>query len=293
MRKLVVLLSILFVFPALAADYYVDCVNGDDSNSGTSPAQAWETLSKVESITLQAGDTVNLKRGCVFHEDFVPVTSNNGTAENPIIVTAYGQGDPPVIDGGTPVSPSAFVYAATNRYYTGWTQKFPSYFTVGFEIDGLFYWGDEEASVSDLDQPFEWYYDSTTSRLYVYVPSPLSAEEMYDKVWVYDNNIGVRLDLDDYVYLRNLEIRNWRMNIYVQNGGHQRIQYCDINSWRDYDDDAGAKGVGGIGIYIYWATDVLIENCTIWGQHYGIYLGNSTHSVTELELLVLSTTSTA
>ena len=43
---------VLFLFnPAWAANtsYYVDATNGSDSNTGLSHAQAWKTLSKVNS----------------------------------------------------------------------------------------------------------------------------------------------------------------------------------------------------------------------------------------------------
>lgn len=47
---------------ASAADWYVDAVNGDDANSGTSPLDAWRTIS--HAIASSSGtDTVHVARG--------------------------------------------------------------------------------------------------------------------------------------------------------------------------------------------------------------------------------------
>ena len=44
--------------------YYVDANNGNDANSGTSPEQAWKSLTKVTATTFQPGDEILLKSGC-------------------------------------------------------------------------------------------------------------------------------------------------------------------------------------------------------------------------------------
>jgi len=39
-------------------DYYVDSVNGQDSNSGLSPSLAWQTLTPMDDHTFEPGDTI-------------------------------------------------------------------------------------------------------------------------------------------------------------------------------------------------------------------------------------------
>lgn len=78
--------------------YYVDSIDGNDENSGTSENDAFKTLSKVNGIELAAGDTLYLKSGSEFNEQLKP--QGKGTKENPIIITSYGDGNLPVINGG-------------------------------------------------------------------------------------------------------------------------------------------------------------------------------------------------
>lgn len=44
--------------------YYVDSVNGNDDNDGTSEAKAWKSLEKVNATTFKPGDELRFKRGC-------------------------------------------------------------------------------------------------------------------------------------------------------------------------------------------------------------------------------------
>lgn len=102
MKKITaVLLSMVLFFTfipvafASGTTYYVDSVNGSDSNSGTSPENAWQSLDRAASVTYSAGDRILLKRGAVF--DSIFSTRGSGTAEVPITVSCYGEGDLPVI----------------------------------------------------------------------------------------------------------------------------------------------------------------------------------------------------
>ena len=69
--------------------YYVDADNGDDTNSGTSQSAAWQSLEKVNSITLQPGDAVLLKKGCIWTNTFL-YPKGEGTASAPITISSYG-----------------------------------------------------------------------------------------------------------------------------------------------------------------------------------------------------------
>lgn len=80
-----------FSITSLAAEgktYYVDSINGDDSNSGKSQVQAWRTLAKASAQVYEAGDTLRFKAGGIYTGTFT--AQGNGTAENPITVSSYG-----------------------------------------------------------------------------------------------------------------------------------------------------------------------------------------------------------
>ncbi len=77
--------------------YYVSSENGDDANDGTSENKAFKSLDKINEITLQPGDKVLLEKGSVFDDQYIHV-KGSGSAEAPIEISTYGEGDRPQIN---------------------------------------------------------------------------------------------------------------------------------------------------------------------------------------------------
>lgn len=77
--------------------YYVDSEGGNDGNDGMSASAAFKTLDKVNSITLKAGDSILLKRGSIFDGQHL-APKGRGTEEKHILISAYGEGNMPVIN---------------------------------------------------------------------------------------------------------------------------------------------------------------------------------------------------
>ena len=75
--------------------YYIDSVSGDDLSLGTSEAEAWKTTANIASLKLQAGDKILFKRAGIY-ECTLSLTCS-GTAENPIVISAYGEGERPLL----------------------------------------------------------------------------------------------------------------------------------------------------------------------------------------------------
>ncbi len=84
------------VNPAASFTYYVDAVNGLDSNPGTG-ALPWKTVSKVNAATLAAGQSVGFSRGRIWRETLI--IGQSGSAGNPVQFGAYGTGAAPIFDG--------------------------------------------------------------------------------------------------------------------------------------------------------------------------------------------------
>jgi hypothetical protein len=85
--------------PAAPSTYYLDATNGLDTNSGTASNEAWQTLARASTDNPQAyipGDEILLKRGETFSGKLY--LSEIGSANNPIVVGAYGAGADPVVD---------------------------------------------------------------------------------------------------------------------------------------------------------------------------------------------------
>ena len=82
---------------AAATAYYVSA-DGRDTNSGTSPQSAWQTLERVNAAALRAGDSVSLRRGDVFSGGLL--VSQSGTSRLRITLNSYGSGPLPVVTAG-------------------------------------------------------------------------------------------------------------------------------------------------------------------------------------------------
>ena len=85
--------------------YFVSSSEGRDKDDGRSPSSAWASLERVEKERLRAGDTVHFKSGDVFSGQLV--VDESGEEGSPIRFTSYGDGDLPVMDGGSAKGGSA------------------------------------------------------------------------------------------------------------------------------------------------------------------------------------------
>ena len=96
MRVLLVAITIILLGGSVfGADYYVDAINGNDNNSGTSLSQPWRSILKICYATFAPGDNIYFKRGCIWRNQLsIP---NMGAQGTPITFSAYGSGDKPVI----------------------------------------------------------------------------------------------------------------------------------------------------------------------------------------------------
>ena len=75
--------------------YYVDTA-GDNHNSGTSATQPWADFTNVNARTFQPGDSILLKRGCVWHQQRFTL-NGAGSPGRFITIAAYGTGNRPKI----------------------------------------------------------------------------------------------------------------------------------------------------------------------------------------------------
>ena len=98
-----------------SVSYYVDATGGEDVSDGLSPAQAWQTIARVNAATLNPGEQVLFKRGETFPGTLAPVSS--GIAGRPIIYGAYGTGNNPIIDGSAELSALSIPLSATPASY--------------------------------------------------------------------------------------------------------------------------------------------------------------------------------
>lgn len=94
------LLIVVFLFQhnnVIAKDYYVDAKLGNDSNSGTSPDNAWASLEKVNQEIFQPMDKILFKSGTVYYGQLE--LKGSGAKGKPIVIDRYELGKKPEIHG--------------------------------------------------------------------------------------------------------------------------------------------------------------------------------------------------
>lgn len=82
--------------PGAQTAYFVSSSSGNDENQGTKESP-WKSLEKISAAFLFPGDSVLFKRGDTLNGHFV--VNGSGSAEEPILISSYGEGDLPVITG--------------------------------------------------------------------------------------------------------------------------------------------------------------------------------------------------
>ncbi|MCD7937574.1 MAG: hypothetical protein LUG98_11985 [Tannerellaceae bacterium] len=79
-----------------AENYYVHASTGNDSNPGTSTEVTWQSLQNINNHTFQPGDTLFMARGSRWSGTIKP--KGSGAPGLPVVITAYGEGNKPLID---------------------------------------------------------------------------------------------------------------------------------------------------------------------------------------------------
>lgn len=80
---------------AAGTTYYVDCSGGNDGSSGTSTSSAWRSVGRANQASLSPGSKLLFKRGCTWSGTAL-LARWNGTASDPITISAYGSGNRPL-----------------------------------------------------------------------------------------------------------------------------------------------------------------------------------------------------
>lgn len=94
--------------------YYIDQVAGNDANAGTIIGAPWKNLSKIYNLTLTPGSKILLKAGSVWGGQQVKF-KGSGSSTLPIIVTKYGTGSNPIINGNG-LTGQGVVYLYNQQY---------------------------------------------------------------------------------------------------------------------------------------------------------------------------------
>ena len=97
-------------------NYYIDSISGNDANNGLSAATAWQSLTNVNKTAYKPGDSILFKCGCTW-SGVILHPSGSGTSGNPIVISKYGDGSLPQINGNTSKVHNTYAITLNNQEY--------------------------------------------------------------------------------------------------------------------------------------------------------------------------------
>lgn len=262
MRIIITILLILIAAGTFAANYYIDAINGNDQNDGTSPQYAWQSIDKVNKAKLLARDSVLFRRGQTFRGMLLPVS---GSASGSITYSAYGKGAKPGLLGSVALNSST---DWVNEGGNIWSSSKHARLTM--DVGNIIF--NDEAScgikvknVSELNEQGEFWYDKDQEAVKIYsVSNPASYYSAMELALT--RNI-INQSNCSYVTYENLDLRYGAAHaIGGSNTHHIWIKDLDI-SWigggylPGYGDGKVRYGNG----VEFWsaAHDNIVERCTI------------------------------
>lgn len=284
---LCLLFSILFPSLGMAATYYVDATDGDDTKDGLSEANAWKTIAKVNSSSFNAGDSILFQKGEIWRLENLTVDFS-GTEGNEVTVGAYGSGADPIITG--------------TELVTGWTVDSGSRYkasrataTYAILLDGEHPAGGQylpEANAAAVTEDNEWYWDDGDDLLYLYssggdpndVWQSPGVEAMVNDygIWLYQCSWIIVEDFDVYGCERSALLYDGCSNVIVQDcelhhGGQYNTQpdateshvvvfqgNADGNTLRRSKVHHGRLH----GVFWYHGDNNVIEDCEVYDNIY-------------------------
>jgi hypothetical protein len=119
---LIVILVTVNTVALFSQTYYVSSLNGNDSNTGTSPASALKTITALNGKigSTRSGISVFFERGGMYYGK-LPALKYEGTESKPIVFGAYGEGEMPIISGSKTLT--GWTPAGNNRWMASITDK--------------------------------------------------------------------------------------------------------------------------------------------------------------------------
>jgi hypothetical protein len=262
MKQIFGLLAILSFYTGSYAQHNYYFSNKTKSEGNGTKQQPFQSLQKLSSLALQAGDTVFFHAGDMFAGNII-LSNIIGNREHKIVFTSYGK-EKCIINGG---HKEAFVITGSNYFQITNLTFIGSGRKTGNTTDGLKLVNCNHVSVKDIDvSGFQ------KSGLILY---NCEAAEV-NGVYAHENGFTGILVEGDYQkrISKNVYIVNCRADnnpgdptnldnhsgngILVGNCKNILIEYCTAtnNGW-----DMPRIGNGPVGIWAYEADSVIIQHC--------------------------------
>lgn len=272
LKGFVFLLIIMSIQSYASTVYYVDATNGNDNNSGLSPASAWRNISRVNATSFSPSDTILFKRDEIWREQLVVASS--GSQGSPITFGVYGTGDAPVISGADLI--------------TDWSQETSNVWSAHLsitpndvEFDGVV--GNEQSDISQVNSNHDWYYRSGISKIYVYSTSDPDTAYTHFGIEAYVRDYCIKANGKNFITYQDLELESVRGACLKHEGNSSLatdISLYNLEVHHAAPNGYANHGTNPVGIQIDAVSNLLIKNCSAhdcgWN---GIVVNNKVGSV--------------
>jgi len=254
--------------------YYVSN-DGNDSSDGLTESTAWKTIGKVNSQTFSATDVVAFKRGSIFNDAQLTIDSD-GASGNPIVFTAYGNGNKPVI--GNKSSDWVETIAIKGNYVT---------------LDNLTIYGTSSGTYMKCNGVGIYNDHITIENCYLEggVPNTDNLSNTLHR----KRGVAIRININSFTDIRisDSEIAYWGLgiNIYKPNGIIiEKTKFHQMHMG-DAGYQNGSGGNGGIGIMFSGSDaaggwdcnyNVIVRNCEFYDyERWGIAMSSMSNMIVE------------
>ncbi|MGH2532405.1 MAG: right-handed parallel beta-helix repeat-containing protein [Thermomicrobiales bacterium] len=266
--------------------YYVSPL-GDDTNTGTAPDHAWQTIGRVNEGSYESGDAIRFEGGQTFTGALGFTADNSrGTPDRPVTVSSYGTGRA-TLAGDASGGLVAFDVAAlriTDLIFIGQDA------TNG--ATGLGFFNSTGAALESIEIVDVAISTFTTAIFVVAGDAPGRYRDiLLERVSVHDNAMGPsiwgyfpaapeerpdaygieRLTVRDSEFFRNTGAGlegGWGAGLFIVNANRVIIE--DNRVYDNGGDNPEQTPNGPSAITVYNSRDVLIERNEIWGQRYDL-----------------------
>ena len=222
--------------------YYVSN-KGNNSNNGTSPEKAWQTIEKVNSFAFAAGDVVLFERGGIFRGSL--------KAHSNVSYGAYGNGDKPCIYGSRANMSSAVWIEATQNIWVCETQFSNDVGIIVFnhgENVGI------KKLTMDLSENYEFFHNKADGKIYLYhdngSPQKYDCIEMGERQHIIQMPTGAENIIIENLCIKyggahgiggmnfkNVTVRNCELGWIGGSIQHENVRYGNaIENWEACED---------------------------------------------------------
>lgn len=228
--------SLLFILSnyAFATTYYVDAISGSDNNSGTSEAQAWKTVNKVNSVKSDfiGGDVIAFKRNQTFNGS-LSLSGLDGSSGNPILVTSFGIGEKPILSTLTSVTWSDWTQVSTNIYKrtSSYIRRLGENGAEILKARNINYstFARETGVTDPLDAQFKWHHDNSNT-LYLY-----STTNPNNSTFTYTST-GSTIDISNasYIVVDGIHIKGGNAGVFIADSSYITIKNSNMGEYSLY-----------------------------------------------------------